>query len=288
MYHRALTRHLQALGRNQPIELSFVHPVEAVGFAAYNIFRGVDARVGNLISFSNGARSYASSIGLTSCLLEDATRTPTGPWSGKTYSPLTTLYTESEVDQCNDRICSVFEGRVSNSALRRRFSKIVGELHDNIASHASGRGYSACQIYQDWLHLAVGDAGCGLKKNGRKVDASVVCDRTAIEWAIKEGTSSAKKADVLIPPFSASDDDDEDVGNNHQGLGLYDLTSFVKEAGGNLWIHTGDCEFNFNQGRQAFETSPLHWSGLIIEVSIPIDAKIDSTFQSSNGEEFGL
>ena len=74
-------------------------------------------------------------------------------------------------------------------------ARVVGELHDNVASHASGRGFSAAQFYRQGrsrLEIAIADGGSGFLRNVRRVMPNITTHGAAIEWCLKKGNVSVR------------------------------------------------------------------------------------------------
>lgn len=70
--------------------------------------------------------------------------------------------------------------------------------------------------------------------------------------------------------------------NNHLGEGLWQLHQLVMYLQGQLWILTGDAELSVAPDKVygQFRKSTIQWSGVAIEVILPIE----STFVSPPGE----
>lgn len=292
MYHRRLTAHLDKLERDEHFKLTFIHPIEAVALAVKRMQRSDKVPLRDLVSFDSQCVNYARVVGLMDCL-DGNEPSPAGPLAGTTYSPLTTLVVHADVDRCNATVCGVFEGQIDSPRLVKRFSKVVGELHDNVASHACGRGYSASQVYRNKaLCFAIADGGCGLRENAMRADPSISTDEGAVRWALQKGTTSAGRSLSGRRRRRADAQDFDDCyehANHHQGLGLFELKSLVEETNGQLWLQSGTCEYRLAPGEEKYSISRSRWAGLIIEVKVPVDANVaDRVDSGASGEDFGL
>ncbi|EYF03401.1 hypothetical protein [Chondromyces apiculatus] len=90
-------------------------------------------------------------------------------------SPLTSLARTDEVEGCTKLVTSILQTTMTleEHASAEPLRRLIGELHDNVAAHASGRGYSALQVYADRAEFAVCDFGCGFLRNVRRVAPDV-------------------------------------------------------------------------------------------------------------------
>jgi len=123
------------------VSVGWVSPAVSVILAAASLQWREDLR---RIAFSSQCQDYASTVGLMGVLQGDVSPNPKmGNRCGDTYSPLASLSVHSEVEACNSLVNGVFRTALGTSRLVRDVCKVVGELHDNVASHAKGRGYSA-------------------------------------------------------------------------------------------------------------------------------------------------
>lgn len=253
------------------VEVPFVTPILSTMLAAWSLGGAPNVR------FSSACANYADNIGLAAVVLGGETdpRPRIGSLHGKTYSPLTSLWNHSQVDACNTIINDVIRGQISHSGLVplvARLCKVVGELHDNVASHAGGRGFSAAQIYHPQMgprrvEFAIADNGCGLLRNAKRVARDVLDDYDAIAWAVKKGTTSGGQPrrgyDSWGEPY--------DYENHHMGLGLWELEQLVTIAGGQLWIASGKGQQFASRGEWRADRTFIDWPGLAIEFELPLD-----------------
>ncbi len=277
--------------------IDFVSPAVSALLSAWALAdRDAAARIG----FGSACAGYAANIGLTGVLSGNPIpETTNGERCGRSYTPLASLCTHAEVDHCNALINSVLRKQLEQHApdLVKRVSKVIGELHDNIASHACGRGYSAAQTYESGkprIEFAIADCGRGLRRNAREVDPHIGSDSEAIEWAFAYGNTSARPADPWAQRGLEGDcDGREDGDDHHQGIGLWELAQLVTATGGRVWVATGEASQLLTGGRWVKLTPVINWPGLAIELEIPLDsdagkAKIKETGLEGLAEELGL
>lgn len=164
--------------------------------------------------------------------------------------------------------------------------KVVGELHDNVASHASGVGFSAAQVYNGqkgkrWIEFAVADSGCGMLRNVRQLVPTIASDDDAIKWCLIRGNTTAGERDswaqrlpedCLYSPLPSGVTSFSNE-NHHLGEGLAVLTELITIAAGELWIWSGNCEFTLDeQGRSYYRTADdIQWQGVAIEIKLDVD-----------------
>jgi hypothetical protein len=237
--------------------------------------------------FSTVCRGYAEVSGLVEALSGvDCPIGQTANRHGRTYSKLTRLKSHDDVNACNAVIADVLYehlGGPDGASLTPAIVKVIGELHDNVASHARGYGFSAAQVYSQGsgqrLEFAVTDAGCGMLDNVCRVDQTVTTHVDAIEWCLVPGHTTAKPLDdwaqrlpddYAVNPYpkgtkTYSTDD------HHAGLGLNRLTELVRAMGGRVWIWTGNAQFLMrSDGTVDRRTTGPDWSGLAIELELCI------------------
>ena len=266
MNNSTLIACIQRLKRGEQAELSFLSPIVSAGLAAWFLEHPSSrARV----RLSGDAVRYSDGIGFSSLLKGDVRPSPAAlPRS--TMSPLTSLTSPAEVDSCNERVTSILrdmltmEQQASAEPLRR----LVGELHDNVASHANGRGYSALQVYAERAEFAICDFGHGFLRNVRRVEPTIDTHEKAIGWALVRGNTTARPRD----PFAQRTGDDweeQTEYNHHMGIGLWRLIQLVERTAGTLWIWSGDATYQRNGGEYSFRSSPVIWPGVMIELGVP-------------------
>ncbi|MBC8072713.1 MAG: hypothetical protein IAG13_30615 [Deltaproteobacteria bacterium] len=275
-----MARGIARLRQGSPYRVEFTTPIISVCLAA-EAFRSTEILD---VVFSNSAGDYADNIGLTAALRRETPDPTTSYQLGRTYSPLEGLWTHAHTEICNDRI-----GRVLRQALTpvqytnvgAEITRIIGELHDNVPSHAQGRGFSAAQVFggarpKPVVRFAIADNGIGLRRNASKVEPTID-DRGAVEWAFKRGTTSWRAPDewgvqrgLGGDEFGAGNAPDD----HHAGEGLADLADLVERAGGAVWVASGSAQMLYSDG--TWKEAPqdgFAWPGVAIELELPLDAK---------------
>lgn len=256
--------------RRGPVSVDWVSPAVSVCLAAERA-RGTPLSV----SFVGEAGRYASHIGLADALSGTELIHTQGYLHGKTYSPLEWLRTHAEIHRCNTTIGTLLSHQVPDTALRRALNKIVGELHDNVASHSRGKGFCAAQVYADRIEYAIADSGCGFLRNVRSADSAVQADLAAIRWAFVRGNTSAPGPGPspfgpqkgLGAPEVGLDADDDDA---HAGWGLDELRQMIDHTNGRMWVASGAAGCTYSEGSwQAFDLSSVPWPGVFIELQVP-------------------
>lgn len=236
------------------------------------------------LRFSPDASLYASSNGLKAVLSGGYSHPVRSKKQGKSYTKLTRLATHTEVDACNsiinDLIFEQFAGY--SERIVGMLAKVVGELHDNVASHASGCGFSSAQVYNDAsgrrIEFAIADTGCGMLRNVRRVDPSVVDDPGAIVWCLKKGNTTARSTnadgwaqrlpnDAVCNPFPVSVRSVQSE-DHHVGEGLWRLHQLIEAVNGSLWVLSGSGEFRYLGGERNVGKALTAWNGVAIEFEI--------------------
>lgn len=224
--------------------------------------------------FRGEASRYASVIGLTEALSGTDPIHAAGYLHGKTYSPLEWLRTHAEIHRCNTTIGQLLSHQVADVALRRELNKIVGELHDNVASHSRGKGFCAAQVYGDRIEYAIADAGCGFLRNVRSADSTVQADLAAIQWAFVRGNTSAPAP--APSPFGPQKGVggpevglDADDGDTHAGWGLDELRQMIDHTNGYMWVASGTAGCTYSGGTWQPYSLTVPWPGVFIEFQVP-------------------
>jgi hypothetical protein len=266
------------------VPVTFLSPIVVTMLAAAS---AMGSRIRERIRINPEAETYAVSCGLQA-VLEGGYEPPvrTGR-QGSTYTRLTRLQSEHEVDACNAVINDLFHERLGDNGgeFVRLLSKVVGELHDNVASHSRGVGYSSAQRYKwprgEFIQFAIVDSGVGMLENVRRIVQDVRADEEAIEWCLKRGNTTAAREsdgweqrlpeDSVVSPYPAtvrtvtSD-------NHHQGLGLWQLQELARVAGGSFWVGSGagQCRCLAGDGHPTYDSASPPWQGVAIEVELPV------------------
>lgn len=217
--------------------------------------------------------------------------------SGSTYSPLTALYRPDDVDRATTTINNCIRELVSNITCQgiRALYDVVGELHDNVWSHANALAYSMAQRTavpntnrnDYFIEFAVVDNGIGFLKELNRAKQKVNSDREAIEWCIREGNST-KHADQLDDWSQRLPEDhvgDNPMGafatpmpeNHHQGLGLTHLIDLIKNYNGELQLCSGSALFQINRtGEESYQNILNHWQGVAISCKLRESSLVNS------------
>lgn len=287
--------------RNSQLQLAypitFVSPVVAAMLAAESV-RNRD--LATKVAFVNLAQSYADNNLLNSALRGNYEFPQRSGNQGVTYTKLTRLATHAEVHMCNTVVNDlIFEQMNGFSEVAvAGLTKVIGELHDNVASHANGTGFSCAQTFCDSdrtrrIQFAIADAGCGMLQNVHRVDPSIVTDMSAIEWCLSKGNTTARnkqdtwaqrlEEDAVVSPFPASVSTFT-TDDHHVGEGLWQLGQLIENLQGSLWVLSGIGEYCYKSQKNSTRTSRIDWNGVAIEFEVVIPA--DS--QPSPEQRIGL
>lgn len=281
-----------------PIRIPFVTPVLSAMLGAMTIHDRQISRVNFL--FDSDAENYAGTNGLLGIIDHNRTASVRGGRQGKTYTKLTQLATHDEVDGCNAIVSELIWQQLDgySRSIVSRLCRVIGELHDNVASHAGGAGFSCAQVYKSQngaeVQFAIADAGCGMPYNVNRAVGSGRSDEEAICWCLKDGNTTSPPCDDWLQrgspfaePFTAQLDD------HHLGLGLGQLVNLVKATGGELWILSGRGEYLLEPNGEHSQAAFADWQGVAIEMSIPVPRtseteSTDSQTLNDLGRRLGL
>lgn len=264
--------------------VSFVTPIQSVMLAAAAVSPEFQGLLGH-VRFSPDAEQYARTTGLKDALDGKYRFPQRSGLEGTTYSKLAKLSSHSEVDRCNEVIGDVIHFQLAKASPKavQEFSKVVGELHDNVASHARGTGFSSVQCYDDAngtrIDFAVADAGCGMFRNVKPKVSAVDNDLKAIEWCLVRGNTTATgneddweqwlPEDALSNPYPPSVKV-RTVEDHHCGEGLWKLQQLIQSWNGSLWIWSGQGCLLHDRSTRRDWTTDLSWQGVAIEFSIRV------------------
>lgn len=187
---------IRAIRGGEQTTIAFLKPPHIAVLACESLYRQFEV---DRVSWPEDVKGYAQHSGLLAAMTVGYQPPQRGGTQGISYTKLTRLSTPIEVEYCNqiasDLIETPFAGFSGRAVSGVR--KVVGELHDNVASHASGTGYSCAQVYKyggcRHLCFAIADGGVGLLKNSRIADLQIATDADAIEWSLKRGNTSARR-----------------------------------------------------------------------------------------------
>lgn len=124
----------------QTAEIRFVRPVISTILACSRIISGRTPLVSYL---ADNADEYATHSGLEFALVGNyqAMIRPRGRDEGRTWSHLTTLYQHAEIEACNKTVNDLLFRQLEEipRLVVDAIARVIGELHDNVASHSNGR-----------------------------------------------------------------------------------------------------------------------------------------------------
>ncbi|MBI1947641.1 MAG: hypothetical protein HYS27_18265 [Deltaproteobacteria bacterium] len=264
--------HLEALLRGQTAYVGFIAPLFSAGAAALRTRGPVSVAV------LGAAKTYSATIGLDDALLG---REPGRSFfHGRSYSPLARLESAATVEACSGIIDDfIYDRLAAHKPLAQHIARVVGELHDNVASHARGVGFSAAQVFEGQLELAVVDAGCGMLANARRAKSTITTHAEAIAWCLTRGNTSADSIDAMaqfLPedsigsPFPPSVTTvGQPYANHHLGEGLWRLQELVRAVGGSLFLWSGDARVWIDREATTTTQGPA-WDGLVVEMTLPV------------------
>jgi hypothetical protein len=253
-------------------EVGWVSPAVSVCLAAERSRgRPLDVR------FIGDARRYAEIVGLSEAVRGANPVHVQGFLHGRTYSPLEWLHSHEHVHRCNETIGRLLETQLGGDhhrGLRRSLNKIVGELHDNVASHSRGKGFSAAQVYLNRIEYAVADVGCGFLSNARRAAPWLQSDFDGIAWAFVRGNTSAPATPHAGLGFQRGLGEDETgvseyAGDEHAGWGLDELRAMIDQTNGDLWVASGAAGLRYAGGAWVPYTLSVPWNGVFIELEVP-------------------
>lgn len=206
---------------------------------------------------------------------------------GLNYSPLVVLDAEERTNAATRDIAGCVRTWFDNEPLRRfaqELCDVVGDLHDNVWSHAKSTGISMAQKWREpsnddnHLEFSLADAGYGflreLTRAGVAQRLAIQTPTEAINWCVVRGNSSKIKdedpwtqrlpEDAMGNPMGA-------IGrirtkeNNHLGLGLAKLVDLVVTYRGQLWLASDDAMLTIDsKGGKKCQVLPFPWPGVLL------------------------
>ncbi len=289
MDHKTALRLLRMIrSGGQPVPVGFLSPIIVTMLAAEAANEPrLGYRLRERISLQPAQKSYAANCGLQAVLDGQDTPRSLAGLQGVTYTRLTRLVSGHEVDACNAVINNLFYEQLGENGgdFIRVLGKVVGEMHDNVASHSRGVGFSSAQRYErgegDVIQFAIVDSGVGMLRNVTSVAPAVTTDERAIEWCLQRGNTTAASMgdgwEQRLPEDSLFSPYPQTVGtvtgdNHHQGLGLWHLQEIVRAAGGCFWVASGagQCRYLAGADRPSYDSMDPPWQGVGIEVELPV------------------
>ncbi len=262
----------ELLGPSSPIQ--FLTPMVSTALAAMHCVSPQRP----VPQFGPGARSYATTIGLMDSLHG---RKPTTRPAGSTYSGIVQLNDAHAVEGCTGAIADFVYGRLaSHEPLAREIVRLIGELHDNVASHARGVGFSAAQVYSSNIFFAIADAGCGMPRNVRGFLRKAIGDVEAVAWCLERGNTTGGIEDPMaqtLPEDAMHNPFPRTVpvrrsANNHLGEGLWLLRELARVTRGAIMVWSQEGRVVEETARPRIEASVPRWNGTLIAVQLPLAA----------------
>lgn len=241
------------------------------------------------LNLTEKQKSYLTTIGFSYHILGQEQNVNRSTQCGKNYSVLAPLISEYQTESANSIINNCIRYNVGYVAKKpasaSTLTEIVGELHDNVWSHAKSAGFSLFQKTHGingevFLEFAIADRGYGFFRELKRVNIDVANDKEAIDWCLRQGNTSKKPkeddgwtqqlpADVIGNPMGEYANFHD--GNHHQGLGLAKLKEMIIEARGTLKIASGKQLYILDNTTEMWDDiTSTPWNGVAISFVIPI------------------
>jgi hypothetical protein len=247
---------------------------------------------------SGNHRTYAETLGLPKLLDTASNESVTRRTEGSAYARLTHLKGADAADVATSRINSCLRenlgGLPFQVQLASDLSRIVGELHDNVAAHTDAMGISMAQRFKEQgpypagIAFAIADLGGGFSRKLSQFGVDHRDDAEAIEWCLAEGRStgilSEPKDDwaQLLPddafgnPYPDSIERAYGSANHHQGLGLAMLVRLVRQYRGRLEVASGNALYTVHRdGAIAIDHFDSAWDGVAISCRFPESGDVE-------------
>lgn len=233
-------------------------------------------------------KGYAEAIALGPALGDQETYEHNRVNQGVNYSPLVVLEDADATNRATKDINGCIRSLFPDDELKDfvyDLTDVVGDMHDNVWSHAESAGVSMAQKWnRPWwqkgycLEFALADCGRGmlgeLVRSGVARRQTIDTHGAAIQWCVQQGNSSKLSTedewaqrlpeDAIGNPIGPAGRHMSD-GNHHLGLGLYKLTELVRRYRGQLWLASGDSLLSINgKGQQSVTAIPYPWNGVVM------------------------
>jgi hypothetical protein len=236
---------------------------------------------------------YGKAIGIEEAIGEQDTYSKNRSNQGVNYSPLVVLDDVDKTNQATRDIAGCIRNWFTDPCLAlftAELCDVVGDLHDNVWSHALSTGVSMAQKWQDGdgpqFEFALADRGIGLlaelRRSGVASREGIQEAIEAISWCIVRGNSSKIKEE---DPWAQSLPQDatgnpmgpiarhRTNGNNHLGLGLAKLVELVTKFKGLLWLASGNAMLTIDKnGVTKRQTLPFEWSGVVLSCRFSVSS----------------
>ncbi len=257
-------------------------------------------KVCNCLNFVATCIGYAENNGLVDAISGRYSFPMRSGRQGSTYTKLTKLATHQEVDLCNEIVNDLLYSQLQGFDVRviHELAKVVGELHDNVASHAGGTGFSCAQVYDQQgakrIQFAIADSGRGMRSNVQRLHPDMGTHTEAVQWCLARGHTTVRKIedpwaqrlpdDAIINPFPTARRA-SDLENHHVGEGLWKLAELVRGLQGELWVLSGDGQFTLKNGQERTESCRVEWHGVAIEFELVVSHDSRPTPEQQAGIE---
>lgn len=235
--------------------------------------------------------AYGRAIGIEAAIGEADTYRRNRVNEGKNYSPLAVLDAEECTNEATRKVSGCIRTWFSGSSLEAfavELCDVVGDLHDNVWSHAKSPGVSMAQKWGDGngvLEFALGDAGYGLlgelQRSGVARREGIESAADAIRWCVVKGNSSKIKVEEPWVQRLPPDVMGNPVGtvariiskeNNHLGLGLAKLVELVTKFRGQLWLASGDAMLTIDsKGASKYQRLAFPWKGVLLACRFDVE-----------------
>jgi hypothetical protein len=234
----------------------------------------------------NDQLAYGRAIGIEAAIGAPDTYHHERVNKGANYSPLAVLDVEERTNEATKDIAGCIRTWFNGTGLEQFVAElcdVVGDLHDNVWSHAKSTGVSMatkwCQQDGNVLEFALADAGYGflgeLRRSGVLTREGIATATEAIAWCVVKGNSSKIKKEDPWAQRLPEDAMGNPMGaiarivskeNNHLGLGLAKLEELVTKFKGQLWLASGDGMLTIdNKGGKKYQRLPFSWKGVLLE-----------------------
>lgn len=230
---------------------------------------------------------YGKAIGIETALGCADTYAGNRTRKGENYSPLAVLDAEEKTNEATRDIASCIRTWFRGGELETfaaELCDVVGDLHDNVWSHAKSPGISMAQKWPSAdgqsaiLEFALADAGYGflreLIRSGVSRREGIEDPVAAIAWCIVRGNSSKIKQEDPWAQRLPEDSMGNSMGpiarivtkeNNHLGLGLAKLVDLVTKFKGTLWLASSNAILTIDaKGGTKYQHLPFNWNGVLL------------------------
>lgn len=239
---------------------------------------------------------YASAMGLPVALGSPDDYGHSRLREGHYYSSLERLDNPEVTDIATGRVNSCIRKLLSDADAARFVAavcNVVSELHSNVWDHGEASGFSVAQRWQGGrFEFALADTGRGFLNEVRRAGLPIDTDAEAIDWCMREGTSSKRQKpddgwaqrlppDALRSPYPPSVSTTVTPGIHHAGLGLWKLRELVRVFSGTAWVATGSACTILN-GDSADTVAIPEWRGVAIACRFTLEGIKSAPAEADN------